>query len=154
CCRDRPPARGRYNARRRCNRAAVARGARRDRRRAATCPLPARRRLACSPSPHWWRRHTARTRSGPPRPSPYSSTCRRNSSSCVYSHVRVIGTAATLGHHPVDILGRILDVAGLAVHTVLRVDLQPRLAVTDAHDLVHARRTIALFRRIIEPIIY
>jgi phosphoribosylformylglycinamidine synthase len=27
-------------------------------------------------------------------------------------------------HHPVDVLGRVLDVAGLAVHAVLRVDLQ------------------------------
>ena len=30
--------------------------------------------------------------------------------------------------NPVDVLRRVLDVAGLAVHAVLRVDLQPRLA--------------------------
>jgi alkylation response protein AidB-like acyl-CoA dehydrogenase len=36
---------------------------------------------------------------------------------------------AALRHHPVDVLGRVLDVAGLAVHAVLRVDLQARLAL-------------------------
>ena len=32
------------------------------------------------------------------------------------------------GRHPDDVLGRVLDVAGLAVHAVLGVDLQPRRA--------------------------
>ena len=41
------------------------------------------------------------------------------------SHVRVVGPAAALGRHPVDILPGILDVAGLAVDAILRVDLQP-----------------------------
>src|SRR5690606_14330882 len=58
------------------------------------------------------------------------------------SHVRVVGPAATLGRDPVDVLGRILDVAGLAVHAVLRVDhktgIGARLGVV-VHHLVDPR---------------
>src|SRR5262245_24092471 len=43
------------------------------------------------------------------------------------SHVRIVRSAAALGSDPDDILRRILDVAGLAVHAVLRVDLQSLL---------------------------
>src|ERR1700676_5241343 len=53
----------------------------------------------------------------------------------------VTGSTAALGRHPVDVLRRILDVAGLAVHAVLRVDPQLRLA-GEFLDLIHARRTI------------
>ena len=45
------------------------------------------------------------------------------------SHVRIVRPAAALRHHPDDVLRRILDVAGLAVHAVLEIDLQPLLAV-------------------------
>jgi hypothetical protein len=38
------------------------------------------------------------------------------------SHVLIVGTASTLGRHPVDILIGILDVAGLTVDAILRVD--------------------------------
>jgi hypothetical protein len=38
-------------------------------------------------------------------------------------HIWIIGTTAAFRYHPVDVLGRILDVAGLAVHAVLGVDL-------------------------------
>src|SRR3546814_14837123 len=63
-------------------------------------------------------------------------------------HVGIIGPAATFGNHPVDVLGRVLDVAGLAVDAVLRVDLQPRPAAgTVAHDLVYLRRAVARLRR-------
>src|SRR3546814_18727954 len=65
-------------------------------------------------------------------------------------HIGVIWAAATLRHHPFDVLPGILDVAGLAVHAVLRVDLQARVrAVLVAHDLVHARRAVALLGRIV-----
>src|SRR5688572_31906508 len=50
----------------------------------------------------------------------------RNSSATVFitdsSHVRIVRTAAAFGRHPLDVLLRILDVAGLAMHAVLSVD--------------------------------
>src|SRR6185436_5446759 len=64
-------------------------------------------------------------------------------------HVRVVGSAAAFRRDPDDVLGRVLDVAGLAVHAVLRVDLQPR-AGRIAHDLVDAGRAIALLGRVVE----
>ena len=45
------------------------------------------------------------------------------------SHVRVVRPAAAFGRDPHDVLRRVLDVAGLAVHAVLRVDLQPLAVV-------------------------
>src|SRR3954468_4007435 len=45
-------------------------------------------------------------------------------------HVHVVRAAPAFGRDPHDVLRRVLDVAGLAVHAVLRVDLQalpPRL---------------------------
>src|SRR3546814_19492468 len=42
-------------------------------------------------------------------------------------HVRIIRPTATFRHHPIDIMRRILDVAGLAMDAVLRVDLQTRV---------------------------
>jgi hypothetical protein len=53
-------------------------------------------------------------------------------------HIRIIRPAAAFRYHPVDVLGRILDVAGLAVDAVLGVDLQARVA---------ARRRPGRFRR-------
>src|SRR2546426_12776022 len=44
-------------------------------------------------------------------------------------HVRVVRPAAAFGRDPDDVLQRILDVAGLALHAVLRVDLQARLGL-------------------------
>ena len=41
-------------------------------------------------------------------------------------HIGIIGSSAAFGHDPVDVLGRVLDVACLAVDAVLRVDLKPR----------------------------
>ena len=41
-------------------------------------------------------------------------------------HVRVIGASSAFRCDPVDVLGRVLDVAGLAVDAILRVDLKPR----------------------------
>ena len=44
---------------------------------------------------------------------------------------------------PDDVLRRVLDVAGLAVHAVLRVDLQAVVAVVVLHELVDAGRAVA-----------
>src|SRR5713226_10260026 len=60
------------------------------------------------------------------------------------SHVGIVGTAAAFGHGPIDILCRILDVAGLAMDAVLRVDLETRLAIVGGHHLVNASRAVAL----------
>src|SRR5512145_1791814 len=66
-------------------------------------------------------------------------------------HVRVIRSPASLGDNPVDVLGRVLDVAGLAVHAVLGVDLQTRVApVLVADDLVDARRAVALLGGVVK----
>ena len=47
---------------------------------------------------------------------------------------------------PNDVLAGILDVARLAVHAVLRVDLKSRVAFVGADDFIDARWTIARFR--------
>src|SRR5260370_195014 len=49
-------------------------------------------------------------------------------------HVRVIGPAAALRYHPIDVLLRVLNVAGFAMHAILRVDLQPLLAAPGVFD--------------------
>src|SRR5665213_3698236 len=74
------------------------------------------------------------------------SGCQR----CGWLHVDVIGTAATLGCHPVDVLAGILDVAALAMHAILRVDLQPLAGGTGRIDeLVDTGRAIALLGPIV-----
>src|SRR3990172_10443869 len=62
------------------------------------------------------------------------------------SHVRIVGTSAALGRHPDDVLRRVLDVAGLAVHAVGGVDLQPLAATRLLDELVDASRTVPRFR--------
>ena len=47
----------------------------------------------------------------------------------VHLHVRVVGAAATFGHYPVNVLCRILDIAGFTMDTILRVYLEPGVAV-------------------------
>src|SRR5215472_19062318 len=70
------------------------------------------------------------------------------------SHIRVIGPAASLRYDPIDVLPGVLDVAGLAVNAILRVDLQIWVArLCLPHDFVDAGGTITLFRRIVEPIV-
>src|SRR5687768_5070407 len=59
------------------------------------------------------------------------------------SQARICRTAAALWAGPGDVAGRVLDVAGLAVDAVLRVDLKARLRAFP-HNLVDGRRTIAL----------
>src|SRR5690606_2968231 len=69
------------------------------------------------------------------------------------SHVRIIGSAAAFGRDPVDILGRILDVAGLAVDAVLRVDHELGIALFDPDVFVDRRGAVAgLGTRIDRPV--
>src|SRR4051812_11705981 len=59
------------------------------------------------------------------------------------SHIRVVRTAATLRRDPLDVLPRILDVAGFAVDAILRIDLQPlSRSISRIDELVHRRRAI------------
>src|SRR5436190_10044359 len=58
------------------------------------------------------------------------------------SHVRIVRSAPALGNDPLDVLLRVLDVAGLAVHAVLGVYLEPRRAAF-GYELVHPSRTVA-----------
>src|SRR6266567_8175937 len=60
-------------------------------------------------------------------------------------HVRVIGASAAFGCDPVDVLGRVFNVARFTVDAILRVDLQPRFATLGFHEFIHACRTITLF---------
>ncbi len=59
---------------------------------------------------------------------------------------RIVRATGALRHYPVDILRRVLDVAGLAMHAVLRVDLQLRITSLLADDLVHPGRAISRLR--------
>jgi len=59
-------------------------------------------------------------------------------------HVGVEWTTA-LRHDPVNVLCGILDIAGLAVHAVLKVDHQLFVNV-----LVHASRTVSTLRRSVD----
>lgn len=51
------------------------------------------------------------------------------------SHPIVGRPAAAFWHHPVDVLARVFDIAGLAMNAVLRVYLQPH-PVTSFHGNV------------------
>src|SRR6056297_3559228 len=59
-------------------------------------------------------------------------------------HIRIVRSVPALRCDPVDILARILDVAGLAMHAVLEVDHETRLLALFVHHLVDARRAITL----------
>src|SRR5262249_33054542 len=85
-------------------------------------------------------------------PTPCSSRRRGACRACCRppsSHVPIVRTAAALGGDPDDVLRRVLDVAGLAVDAVLRVDLQPRLRL-EVDELVDAGRAIAALRAAID----
>jgi uracil-DNA glycosylase len=66
------------------------------------------------------------------------------------SHIRIVRPAAALGRDPFNVLGHVLDVAGLAVDAVLGVDLQARIAFLDADVLIHPRRAVPLLWPCIE----
>src|SRR6266853_729938 len=63
----------------------------------------------------------------------------------IYLHIWVVRSIATLWRNPDDVLGRVLDVAGLAVNAVLRVDLEAVGTVAVFHEFVYARRAVAAF---------
>src|SRR6185503_4492722 len=64
-------------------------------------------------------------------------------------HVRIVRAASAFRHDPADVLHRILDVARLAVHAILRVDLQPRLIPFD-DNLVDPGGAVALLGSVVE----
>ena len=59
-------------------------------------------------------------------------------------HGFVVRAVAAFGSDPVDVLGRVFDIAGFAVQAVLRMNVQARLPVF-LRKLVHARRAVAGF---------
>src|SRR5215204_2031982 len=68
----------------------------------------------------------SRTRDRWTRVAPYSALIPdrlRRPGSRLISHIHVVRPAAALGRNPVDVLVRVLDVAGFAVDAVLGVDL-------------------------------
>ncbi|EAU46901.1 hypothetical protein R2601_13804 [Salipiger bermudensis HTCC2601] len=69
------------------------------------------------------------------------------------SHVGIVRAVAALRDRPVDVLGRVLDVAGLAVHAVLEVDHEARLALV-LDELVDPGRAVALRRAGIARVIH
>src|SRR6478736_6677168 len=61
---------------------------------------------------------------------------------CPPLHVGVVRAAAAFRDDPDDVLLRVLDVARLAMHAILRVDLQSGRA-TFRNEFVHPSRTVA-----------
>ncbi|EAV43418.1 hypothetical protein SIAM614_06528 [Stappia aggregata IAM 12614] len=57
-------------------------------------------------------------------------------------HVRIVRAAGAFRNRPGDVAVRILDVAGLAVDAVLRIDLEPRRILTFLDPLIDARRAV------------
>src|SRR5206468_755447 len=57
---------------------------------------------------------------------------------------------STLWRHPNNILRWVLNIASFAVHAVLSVDLEARIAGLIAHKLVHPGWTVALLRSVVE----
>src|SRR6266480_7556645 len=60
-------------------------------------------------------------------------------------HVGIVGAAAAFRRDPDDVLLRVLDIAGLAVHAVLRVDLEARRGL-EVNELIDTGRAVALLR--------
>ena len=58
-------------------------------------------------------------------------------------HARVIWPAATFRRDPHNVLRWVLDVAGFAMHTVLRVDLQAGSSVRVLDIFIHTCRAIS-----------
>ena len=61
-------------------------------------------------------------------------------------HPRIVRPTTTFRRDPVDVLGRVFDVAGLAVHAVLRVDLQRIVTRWRFDVLVYACWAVARLR--------
>src|SRR2546422_761674 len=60
-------------------------------------------------------------------------------------HVGIVGAAAAFRRDPDDVLLRVLDIAGLAVHAVLRVDPQARRGL-EIHELIDTGRAVEIGR--------
>src|SRR3954466_12227481 len=65
-------------------------------------------------------------------------------------HVRVIWSSTAFRSDPVDVLGRVLDVACLAVDAILGVDLQLRFTTLPLDEFIDSCRAIALLRASID----
>src|SRR5215204_2031979 len=88
----------------------------------------------------------SRTRDRWTRVAPYSALIPdrlRRPGSRLISHIHVVRPAAALGRNPVDVLVRVLDVAGFAVDAVLGVDLVAHAALA-LDPFVHTRRAVEL----------
>src|SRR4029079_16627742 len=62
----------------------------------------------------------------------------------IHLHVRVIWASTAFGGDPVDVLGRVLDVARLAVDAVLGVDLESPFTALALDEFIDACRAITL----------
>ena len=60
-------------------------------------------------------------------------------------YIAVHRTTAAFGCHPMDVLQWVLDVTRLAVHAVLRVDLQLLRAIVTVNELIDACGAVAAF---------
>src|SRR3954451_14644525 len=88
-------------------------------------------------------RSSAQAAERPTMPAPTTMTRMRS-----LHAARVVRAAAALRGHPVDVLERVLDIAGLAVDAVLGVDLEPSAGGV-GHVLVDAGRAVALLGAVI-----
>ena len=66
-------------------------------------------------------------------------------------HIGVVRTAAAFGRHPHEVLGGVFDIAGLAVHAILRIDLQLVLARRIFDELIDRCGAISGLRACIFP---
>src|SRR3954471_16753671 len=98
----------------------------------------------CTGTPSRRRRTECTTRAERIQHTERAERAERAARAAARSHPAVVRPAAALGRDPDDVLRRILDVAGLAVHAVLRVDLQARLRIK-VDELVHPGGAVAAF---------
>src|SRR3546814_11676339 len=79
-----------------------------------------------------------------------AAAARKRENGRLILHIGIIGTSAAFGGDPVDILGRVLDVARLAMDAILRVDDEFRITFVRADDPIDTGGAIALCRLAIE----
>ena len=63
------------------------------------------------------------------------------------SHIGIVRPVTALRRGPDDILAGVLDIAGFAMHAVLKVDLEAWLFAVFGHKFVNTRRR-AIVRRV------
>ena len=59
-------------------------------------------------------------------------------------HIRIAWAAQSFRCYPFNILGRVFDITGFTVHTVLCIDLQPFITTLFFDNLIDNGRTITL----------